>query len=521
MNQASCFGDTGYMQLLSSNADNHLISPAGEPVALSDGSISISPPLLESFLESYVHCCHTWCPVLDQDLLLAHLDHSPLLQNAIALCGNRVNPPLIRVRDSAEHYSIARSHFYGGTENNALVRLASVMLFWWWSTGCATMPNMDNAWWWTGIAIRIAEEMGLHREPPSTLPPPIAGLRRRIWWTLFMRDSILSLSQGRPTSIDQYFCTVRMVSPADFPNPDSPGVTIFIASVRLAQISARIIKQRSDTPQALISWIQSLPASISVNIRSPRTQSFNRDTHRLHLSYLTVVVLLNLSRSPGPLPHASDVAIIAASCIARLWEDYLARGNIRFLSGEAGWEIAVALLALLDAQRADSLRAAAQADIDTLCTALREMARLWPSSRMFEVAFDKIFECYSSKRVYVADETLSAPIPTAHDAPPDPGDKPNRVAESYNTYTHPEPQYGHEHADPTDPDTTWMEYFPFITGATSPLIDAVLTRNLSRLATSQEPLWPLDINDALQAFLVLPGMDWEGGGLDEGAVNGF
>ena len=215
------------------------------------------------------------------------------------------------------------------------------------------------------------------------------------------------------------------------------------------------------------------------------------------------------------------MGIIAASCIARLWEDYLARGNIRFLSGEAGWEIAVALLALLDAQRVDSLRAAAQADIETLRTALREMARLWPSSNMFEAAFDRILESNSSKPVYVVNEASSAPIPTALNATPDPGDDPNNAADSYNTYIRPEPQHEHERTDAADHDTAWMEYFPFITGATSSLIDAVLTRNLSRLAMSTEPLWPVDINDALQALLVLPGMDWEGGGHDEGAAGGF
>ncbi|BCS28067.1 Zn(II)2Cys6 transcription factor [Aspergillus puulaauensis] len=460
VNQASCFGDTGYMQLLSRDVANYAPTPATGSqqsilVPASNSNITISPPLQASFLESYAEYCHTWCPVLDQDLLLTHIDHSPLLQHALALCCNRVNPPLIRARDSADYYAVAKAHFHSGAEKNGLVLLASIMLFWWWSTGSATLVSMDNAWWWTGIAIRIAQEMGLHREPPSTLPQSTAGLRRRIWWTLFIRDRILALSQGRPTNIDQDFCTVEM----------------------------------------------SLPASITLNIRSPRTLSFNRDIHRLHLSYLTAVILLNLTHSQdsSPLPRASEVAIIAASCIARLWEDYLARGNIRFLSGDAGWEIAVALLALLDARRVEALRVPASADIETLRTALCEMARLWPSSRMFEVAFYRLFdECHGAAEHVGQGQEPADPLLMARDNPAiDPDNyNDNNAAET-------------SASSPTT--TDWMEYFPFITGATSALIDAVLARNPSSLAVFTGPLWPLDINEALQAFLAQPGVDWEEG----------
>lgn len=155
------------------------------------GIETISPALQEGFIESYLEYCYVWCPVLDRDFFHGHggADESPLLQHALALCGTRINPPLIQYRDSMVYYNRAKELFYNNYEGNALVRLASIMLFFWWSTGAPNQLNMDNAWWWTGIAIRVAQECGLNREPqPRQLTQPweTAGLRRRIWWTLFV-----------------------------------------------------------------------------------------------------------------------------------------------------------------------------------------------------------------------------------------------------------------------------------------------------------------------------------------------
>lgn len=55
--------------------------------------------------------------------------------------------------------------------------------------------HKDAAWWWTGLAIKYAQQLGLHREPKSAEDvggTAMQGLRRRIWWTLFVRDHNVS-----------------------------------------------------------------------------------------------------------------------------------------------------------------------------------------------------------------------------------------------------------------------------------------------------------------------------------------
>lgn len=310
-----------------------------------------------------------------------------------------------------------------------------------------------------------------------------------------------------------------MVTPEDFPDPSDPKVHIFINWVELLGISGRISKQlnkkiedytnTASFSRELTSWVQSLPTSLSLSIRTARTTSFDRDVHRLHVTYLTNVTLLHLSKSSQLLlPKASKAAIVAASCVARLFEDFLTRGNVRFLSGEAGWEIAVALLALLHARRIEDLRAHADADIRTLRTALRQMALMWPSSRMFAAAIDKLSA--------VDDQPAAAPAPSASA-----GRHTQQQNNSSNINTNDNAvetgsdgaRHGVEDAemlgvidddddDDDDENADWMDAFPFVTEETSPLIGAVLARNLA--VPLPELDWPLDISVNLQEFLALP-----------------
>lgn len=51
---------------------------------------------------------------------------------------------------------------------------------------------MNGSRWWTGITIRQAQELGFHRELPvgkALRPGETVGLRRRIWWSLFLSSS--------------------------------------------------------------------------------------------------------------------------------------------------------------------------------------------------------------------------------------------------------------------------------------------------------------------------------------------
>ncbi|PWY80832.1 hypothetical protein BO94DRAFT_602190 [Aspergillus sclerotioniger CBS 115572] len=60
----------------------------------------------------------------------------------------------------------------------------------------AAFHNMsDNV---AGQAARAACALGLHHDPPDTLPQPERELRRRLWWALVILDTKIGLKLGRP-----------------------------------------------------------------------------------------------------------------------------------------------------------------------------------------------------------------------------------------------------------------------------------------------------------------------------------
>lgn len=95
------------------------------------------PPLelQESFSETYFDYCWPWCPILDEPTLRSRMDDSPsaLLINALALLGIRIRPPIVQHAEAAEYYDRAKMLFYTDQENDPIVNLQSIMLFYWWA----------------------------------------------------------------------------------------------------------------------------------------------------------------------------------------------------------------------------------------------------------------------------------------------------------------------------------------------------------------------------------------------------
>jgi len=56
----------------------------------------------------------------------------------------------------------------------------------------------SRCWLYTGMAIRMAQDMGLHRDSSKwNLDARQAEIRKRLWWACFMSDRIVSAGLGR------------------------------------------------------------------------------------------------------------------------------------------------------------------------------------------------------------------------------------------------------------------------------------------------------------------------------------
>ncbi|KAA8909712.1 hypothetical protein TRICI_004361 [Trichomonascus ciferrii] len=76
------------------------------------------------------------------------------------------------------------------------------------------VPKAGNLWQLSGMAMRFATEMGLYTEPnPTETTDPITlDLRRRMFWTCYCIDRLLSTTMGRPTCIAESHISVNSPS---------------------------------------------------------------------------------------------------------------------------------------------------------------------------------------------------------------------------------------------------------------------------------------------------------------------
>ncbi|KEF63546.1 uncharacterized protein A1O9_01524 [Exophiala aquamarina CBS 119918] len=103
-------------------------------------------------------------------------------------------------------------------ESDQLTILQSVLLLTSWSE---TPGDSKGTWHWMGVAVSLAFGLGLHRK---TLDTPdtrrINRLRRRIWWSCYLRDHMIALTMSRAMRIrDDEFNTIRLTR-EDFDTAD-------------------------------------------------------------------------------------------------------------------------------------------------------------------------------------------------------------------------------------------------------------------------------------------------------------
>lgn len=70
-----------------------------------------------------------------------------------------------------------------------------------------------DAYHWLGLTMSFAQRVGLHDERCF---PPEAGFRRRLWWSLYIRDSYITLHMRRPSFIKPQDYQITMITMSDF-----------------------------------------------------------------------------------------------------------------------------------------------------------------------------------------------------------------------------------------------------------------------------------------------------------------
>lgn len=97
-------------------------------------------------------------------------------------------------------------------ESDRLVLVQALLLMTYWYEA---PEDQKDTWHWMGVAISLAHTVALHRNPASVSATQ-HKLRKRIWWSCFMRDRLIALGMRRPTRIKDEDFDVPMLEATDF-----------------------------------------------------------------------------------------------------------------------------------------------------------------------------------------------------------------------------------------------------------------------------------------------------------------
>ncbi|QRV98251.1 Fungal specific transcription factor domain [Ceratobasidium sp. AG-Ba] len=262
--------------------------------------------------------------------------------------------PDLHVQLSQIARNLAFSVLESGDKSVEIVQAYMLLTIW---------PIQGRAWLMLGLAIRIALEMNLHREPSGALPVKEKRNRERTWLICYTLDRSISVQTGKPHSIvDDYI--VRndgqwWQRPESI--PQDAGVVEHLEFQRILSRGLGILSSESGQSDytSAISAIESQLQTWN-NEWKPRRMTTDSEyrslTGVLYYHYaITTVNLFGLQNAvkhaPADIPHFfSQCHSPGMACISVVLDELLPRGYMRYAPDShfvITSHVAVALLKLI------------------------------------------------------------------------------------------------------------------------------------------------------------------------------
>ncbi|KAL1952833.1 hypothetical protein VTO42DRAFT_4122 [Malbranchea cinnamomea] len=351
----------------------------------------------EGLIDTFMKHCAPWMPIVERSWLTERSGHQPsiLLLQAVFLAASRVSsaPAVAAYASSNEFYRRAKALFWSGYEKNTITVITAVCILHWYNPEGPEHFSINTSGFWSRIGVGLAYQIGLHKEPP---PGREAALRRRLWWTIFARDALINAGHGRPRGINLKDCEVRPLCIEDFYGSSANGA-LFIAYVELSSILGELTQcclrknltrqKRTALENALYRWSRELPEQLRLfrKIMTSDNPSksklvlapYNFEARQLHVPYFVIIAILY--RSSGPNNGPSSAALLASSFVAGIFEDFLARDQIRCLGAIFTFYLLAAGVGLTHCYTQPHLWDRAEQDLRIVYNSLRELSKRWPS----------------------------------------------------------------------------------------------------------------------------------------------
>jgi hypothetical protein len=207
--------------------------------------------LRNELIRCYAEVIHPFMPLLDLQDFVATIDCNDgskqvglLLFQSVMFAG--IASVDMRHLENAGYSSRrdARRDFFNKTrllydfdleaDRIPLIQSLLIMTYWY-----ETPDDQKDSHHWMGIAVSLAQTIGLHRNPEKSdsIDPARQKLWKRIWWSTYMRDRLIALGMRRPTRIKAGDFDVPMLTVDDFdiavlPDPETSCVPLECSLLR-------------------------------------------------------------------------------------------------------------------------------------------------------------------------------------------------------------------------------------------------------------------------------------------------
>ena len=216
-----------------------------------------------------------------------------------------------------------------------------------------------SGWLFSGMAVRLAVDLGLHLDLQSYVDAGVidheeAVIRSTVFWGAFVHDRMWSVYVGRPVALEDKHIT--LAPPMDdfepleqhswvpyldeSKNNDNPSLPNPIEQMtrcnvslcaKMCRIRESLYADKKSSPQhyeetqrfavsmraELEEWLSSLPATLRVDYADSETSVYLPHVLQLHMQYYTVMILVNrpfFSAPKGAKITPSNVFACRSSC---------------------------------------------------------------------------------------------------------------------------------------------------------------------------------------------------------------
>ncbi|SLM41416.1 Zn(2)-C6 fungal-type DNA-binding domain [Lasallia pustulata] len=229
---------------------------------------------------------------------------------AVFACGT-LNPAK---QKGPEYLEISRGLVDTWTDDYTLDHARSAFLI----SICLTETNRKSAaWTWIGSSIRISQDIGLHCELGHWSAVE-RETRRRVWWSIYVWDRLLSLELGRYHLVDDQDCEINFPTSVEddydrasgtwfSPNASQPSISLS-PSIQVARITSQLARALK-TPVIPPHTLQSFDAELSrcMTVFPPPYQIHSNDY--LDPRFLTPTIHLQNARL---LLHRHNLSTLCA-----------------------------------------------------------------------------------------------------------------------------------------------------------------------------------------------------------------